>query len=292
MEENKEDIKNVILLIVEGWGVYRNYDDNAIYRAETPVFDSLITKFPTTTLKTVLEGDIGDKEKGYYNLGTGQNIHDKKSTEVYLSSLISEKGLKQLKISGSESFTYSNFYFNGKNDKKLEGEERILIPALPIKDYKENFKINTAQITDELIEAIDSEKYNFILTTFNILDSLSVNSSTEEIIDNIIFLDKQLKKILKIALNKRANLIITSTHGNIEKMLDPQTEQKILNTGNPVPFIVVNKEMEGKNIGFGEVMDNDLSLIKPQGSLIDVAPTILKILDIQRPKEMEGIELF
>jgi len=94
-------------------------------------------------------------------------------------------------------------------------------------------------------------------------------------------------------LDKNGAVLVTADHGNAEMMFNMQTGMiDKEHTANPVPFILVGRQFEGKTIGFKEIPGSDLSLVKPQGILSDVAPTVLKIMGLPKPKEMTGRSLF
>jgi 2,3-bisphosphoglycerate-independent phosphoglycerate mutase len=111
-------------------------------------------------------------------------------------------------------------------------------------------------------------------------------------VQGIEFLDKCIARVTKEILNKNGVLMITADHGNAEIMFNMQTGQiDKEHTTNPVPFVVVGNEYRGKSFGWKNIAGSDLSLIQPQGILSDIAPTILKVLNLKKPKEMTGISL-
>ena len=114
----------------------------------------------------------------------------------------------------------------------------------------------------------------------------------EAAIKGVEFLDNCVKKVVEATLEKDGAVLITADHGNAEIMFNMQTGQiDKEHTTNPVPFIIVNKEFMGKNFGWQEAVGGDLSLVQPQGILSDIAPTILQLMGIKKPKEMTGVSL-
>jgi 2,3-bisphosphoglycerate-independent phosphoglycerate mutase len=114
----------------------------------------------------------------------------------------------------------------------------------------------------------------------------------EATVKGIEFLDKCVERLVKAILPKGGILLITADHGNAEAMFNMQSGQKDKeHTSNPVPFIVVGKEYKGRNFGWQNAVGNDLSLVQPQGILSDVAPTIIKLFNLEKPEEITGMSL-
>jgi len=144
------------------------------------------------------------------------------------------------------------------------------------------------KITKTLIQYILDNKFDFFVVNFSNLKVISSAQNKEAVIKAIEVVDQALRNIKEIVLSKNGILLITSDHGRVEDFINlPTGEIKRESTINPVPFILVGNQWEEK----GGEKGFDLSLLKPKGKLADIAPTILKILRIRKPKEMTGRSL-
>ena len=295
MNKKIKDNKNIVLIILDGIGIAKDYEYNAVSRAKTPILDKLILEYPVTTLKT-----FGNSEIGSYCIGTGEMadkniIYNKKNKNINsknsLSNILSKAGLKQLKIAETEKFSNISYFFNGCNENKNIKEEWMLIKNNNL-DYESNPEMAMKNVYKELMKAINSNDYNFISVNFGNADIIANTGNFDATIKVIEIIDSYLKKIIFKIVRKNNIAIITSSNGNAEFMKDMQTEK--INkqwTINPVPFIIIDKEFEGQNIGLNNFTGKNLNLINTQRSIIDIAPTILKLLKIKKPKEMQGDSL-
>ncbi len=294
-ENRMKHNKNIVLIILDGVGIAKDYEYNAVSKAKTPILDRLILEYPATTLKT-----FGNSQIGSYCIGTGRMadkniIYNKKNKNINsqnsLSSVLSKAGLKQLKIAETEKFSGISYFFNGCNENKNAKEEWILIKNNNL-DYESHPEMAIKNVYKKLMKAINSNDYNFISVNFGNADIVANTGNFDATIKTIEIIDSYLKKIISKIVRKNNIAIITSSNGNAEFMKDMQTEE--INkqwTMNPVPFIMVDKEFEGQNIGLNNFAGKDLNLINPQKSIIDITPTILKVLKIKKTKEMQGDSL-
>jgi len=209
-----------------------------------------------------------------------------------LGEVIAAAHLKQLRIAETEKYAHVTYFFNGGREKKSEGEDHILVPSPQVASYDLKPEMSAALVTDKLIKAISEEKYDFILVNFANADMVGHTGNIQAAVKAIESVDRCLNKIVKTVLNKDGVILITADHGNAEVMFNMQTGMiDKEHTANPVPFIIVGKQFEGRNIGSKDAPGGDLSLIQPQGILSDVAPTILKIMGLTKPKVMTGRSL-
>ena len=186
---------------------------------------------------------------------------------------ISEKGLKQLRIAETEKYAHVTFFFNGGNEKQYEGEDRILVPSPKVETYDLKPEMSAFEVTEKVVEQIESEKYNSIILNFANPDMVGHTGSLEAAVKAVETIDECVGKIIK-AINKvQGVLLITADHGNVEQMIDYKTgEPHTAHTTNPVPLILV---------GMGDVK-------LKEGKLADLAPTMLDIMGLEKPEEMTG----
>ena len=209
-----------------------------------------------------------------------------------LGQVISEAGLKQLRIAETEKYAHVTYFFNGGREEKSEGEDHTLVPSPQVNTYDMKPEMSAIEVTKKVSDAISNDTYDFILINFANADMVGHTGNIEAAVQAIETLDKQVEKIVKSVLAKNGVVLITADHGNAEVMFNMQTGQiDKEHTSDPVPFIVIGNEYAGKNFGWQDAPSNDLSLVQPQGILSDVAPTVLHIMGLQKPPEMTGISL-
>lgn len=195
-----------------------------------------------------------------------------------LGEVISTQGLQQLRIAETEKYAHVTFFFNGGKETVYEGEDRILIPSPKVATYDLQPEMSAPDVTDKLVSAIESKKYDIIICNFANTDMVGHTGVLQAAITAVETIDKCLGKIIA-AVNKQAGeILITADHGNAEKLFDPETNQPhTAHTTNSVPFIYVGQRQ--------------ISFSKPQGILADVAPTILTLMGIPIPQDMTGTPL-
>lgn len=199
--------------------------------------------------------------------------------ENTLGEVISQAGLKQLRITETEKFNHLTYFLNCKKMKALEGEDRIMLDSYSdIKTYDERPEMRTLDITREIIQDIKERVHNVIFTNLCNGDMVGHTANKGPIIKGVETIDKAIGNIVQEGLKKNYHIIITADHGNAEEMVDMKTgEPMTAHTTNPVPFIVIS--------------DKYSKILRDKGELQDVAPTILKILGLEKPKEMMGKSL-
>lgn len=209
-----------------------------------------------------------------------------------LGEVIANAGLKQLRIAETEKYAHVTYFFNGGNENKSPGEDHVLIPSPAVSSYDQKPEMSAYEITKKVIEVVNKDQYDFILINFANADMVGHTGSLKAAIKAVEAVDDCVDKIVKVVLAREGSVLITADHGNAEQMINMQTGQiDKEHTTNPVPFILVGKEYAGRNIGWPTVAGNDLTIIQPRGILSDVAPTVIKLLKLKKPKEMTGISL-
>jgi 2,3-bisphosphoglycerate-independent phosphoglycerate mutase len=191
----------------------------------------------------------------------------------YISSL----GMHQLRIAETEKYAHVTFFFNGGREEPFEWEDRILINSPRVATYDMQPEMSAPELTDRLIEAIESDKYDTIICNFANPDMVGHTGNIEATVKALEALDLCLGRI-EVALGKTDGaMLITADHGNAEKMRDDDTGQThTAHTTNPVPLIYVGK--------------HDI-LLESGGTLADLAPTMLELMGLDKPIEMNGHSL-
>ena len=188
--------------------------------------------------------------------------------------VISKNGLTQLRIAETEKYAHVTFFFNGGEEKQYPGEDRILVPSPKVATYDLQPEMSAPEVTEKVIEAIKSDKYNAIILNYANPDMVGHTGSLPAAIKAVETVDECLGKVVQAMLEHDGTILITADHGNCEQMIDYKTgEPHTAHTTNPVPLILVTK-------------NEDLKI--KSGKLADLAPTLLEILGIEKPAEMTG----
>ena len=189
---------------------------------------------------------------------------------------ISNKGLTQLRIAETEKYAHVTFFFNGGREAQYPGEDRILIPSPKVETYDMKPEMSAYEVTDKVLEAINSEKYDNIILNFANPDMVGHTGNIEAAEKAIEAVDECVGKIVDAINKNNGVLLITADHGNAEQMVDYKTGEPFTShTTNPVPLILVGMEnVKIKN-----------------GKLADLAPTMLDIMGLEKPSEMTGESL-
>ena len=189
---------------------------------------------------------------------------------------ISKKGLKQLRIAETEKYAHVTFFFNGGEEKEYEGEDRILDPSPKVETYDLKPEMSALEVTDKVVEAINSGKYDSIILNYANPDMVGHTGSLEAAVKAVETIDGCVGKVVEAIEKQNGVLIITADHGNAEQMIDYKTgEPQTAHTTNPVPLILVG--LEGVKL--------------KEGKLADLAPTMLDIMGLEKPQEMTGESL-
>ena len=189
---------------------------------------------------------------------------------------ISKCGLTQLRIAETEKYAHVTFFFNGGEEKQYKGEDRILVPSPKVETYDLKPEMSAYEVTQKVIEAIESKKYDCIILNYANPDMVGHTGNFEAAVKAIDTIDECVGKVIEALEKENGVAIITADHGNAEQMIDYKTgEPHTAHTTNPVPLILYG--VEGVKL--------------KEGKLADLAPTMLEIMGLEKPKEMTGESL-
>ncbi len=189
---------------------------------------------------------------------------------------ISKLGLTQLRIAETEKYAHVTFFFNGGNEKQYDGEDRILVPSPKVETYDMKPEMSAGEVTDKVIEAINSRKYDAIILNYANPDMVGHTGNIEATEKALEFLDGCVERVVEAIKKNNGTLLITADHGNSEQMIDYKTgEPHTAHTTNPVPLAMVGR------------VNRKLK----EGRLADIAPTMLDIMGLDKPAEMTGESL-
>lgn len=206
-----------------------------------------------------------------------------------LAEVLSGEGLKQFHIAETEKYAHITFFLNGTVEEAFAHEERKIIPSPKVASYDKEPEMSAGAIAKEVVKAIDQKKYDVILLNFANADMVAHTGDLKATIKGCETVDSALGAIADHVLAHKGVLVITADHGNAEELLNLQTNERDKeHSTNPVPLLIIGEEYRGQAGPSGDPPDGDLSLLPPVGMLADVAPTVLSILGVKKPKEMTG----
>ncbi|NDW12439.1 2,3-bisphosphoglycerate-independent phosphoglycerate mutase [Bacteroides sp. 214] len=200
-------------------------------------------------------------------------LFDKDNVENTLGEYLSNQGKTQLHIAETEKYAHVTFFFNGGRETPFTGEDRILVPSPKVATYDLKPEMSAYEVKDKLVEAINTEKYDFIVVNFANGDMVGHTGIYEAIEKAVVAVDACVKDTIEAAKANGYEAIIIADHGNADHALNEDGSPNTAHSLNPVPCIYVT---ENKNATVAN------------GRLADVAPTILKIMGLEVPKEMNG----
>ncbi len=194
-----------------------------------------------------------------------------------LGEYVSGKGLKQLRMAETEKYPHVTYFFNGGVEEPNEGEERMMVQSPKVATYDLQPEMSAPEVTDKMVEALSSETYDLVILNFANPDMVGHTGDFEATVKAVETIDQCLKNVLETATAHQYRSIVISDHGNSDRMKQPDGSPHTAHTDAYVPFIVVNYPVQG------EIQD---------GILADVAPSLLKLLELPQPDEMTGKSLF
>ncbi|QRK84705.1 2,3-bisphosphoglycerate-independent phosphoglycerate mutase [Pseudomonas granadensis] len=199
------------------------------------------------------------------------------SLENVLGDYLAKNGKTQLRIAETEKYAHVTFFFSGGREEPFPGEERILIPSPKVATYDLQPEMSAPEVTDRIVDAIENQRYDVIVVNYANGDMVGHSGVFDAAVKAVECLDTCVGRIVEALEKVGGEALITADHGNVEQMADESTGQAhTAHTTEPVPFIYVGKR--------------DLK-VREGGVLADVAPTMLKLLGLEKPAEMTGTSI-
>ena len=192
-----------------------------------------------------------------------------------LGEYVSDKGMTQLRIAETEKYAHVTFFFNGGVEKQYPGEDRILVKSPAVATYDLQPEMSAYEVTDKLVPAIKSGKYDMIILNYANCDMVGHTGVFEAAVKAAEAVDTCVGKVVDAIKEMGGVALITADHGNADKMVAEDGSPFTAHTTNPVPFCVVNYDCE----------------LREGGRLADIAPTMLQIMGLDQPEEMDGTSL-
>lgn len=190
-----------------------------------------------------------------------------------LGEYVADLGLTQLRIAETEKYAHVTFFFNGGVEAPNRNEDRILVPSPKVPTYDLQPEMSAYEVTEKVLEAISSDKYDMIILNFANADMVGHTGVMDAAVAAIEALDKCVPQIVDAVLAKGGQILLTADHGNADVMFDENGNVVTAHSLNDVPLVHISDEP---------------AVLKSGGRLCDLAPTLLKLMNIEQPKEMTG----
>lgn len=227
-------------------------------RARTPLYYVCMTQYDTTI----------------------ENVHVVFTPDSYENTLgeyMAKLGKTQLRIAETEKYAHVTFFFNGGIEESYTGEDRILVPSAKVATYDLKPDMSAHEVTAALLTRLEEKSYDLIVLNFANPDMVGHTGFYDAAVNAVATVDQCLGQVLEKLLSMGGKAIVTADHGNAEEMFDYVTKGPMTaHTTNPVPCII---------IGEGDVK------LREGGKLCDLAPTLLQMMNLEQPEEMDGISL-
>ncbi|MCW2279054.1 2,3-bisphosphoglycerate-independent phosphoglycerate mutase [Heliophilum fasciatum] len=199
--------------------------------------------------------------------------------ENTLGDVVAAAGLHQLRIAETEKYAHVTFFFNGGVETPLSEEQRVLVPSPKVATYNLQPEMSAATVTEQALAAIEADRYDLIVLNFANPDMVGHTGMLDAAVKAVEAVDGCIDQIASAVLKKGGALLITADHGNVEMMIDPETNgPHTAHTTNPVPVILISETHRRQELRSG-------------GALEDIAPTLLELLGLAKPMEMTGNSL-
>ena len=189
-----------------------------------------------------------------------------------LGEYLSKNGKTQLRIAETEKYAHVTFFFNGGSETVFPGEDRVLVPSPKVATYDKQPEMSAAEVTDKCVERIESGAYDVIILNFANCDMVGHTGVYDAAVKAVETVDSCVGRVVDATLKMGGIAMITADHGNAEQMAEPDGSPMTAHTTNPVPFILCGAGTE----------------LRPNGRLADIAPTMLDVMGLACPEEMDG----
>jgi 2,3-bisphosphoglycerate-independent phosphoglycerate mutase len=198
------------------------------------------------------------------------------SMDNLLANLMSQANLRNLRVAETEKYAHVTYFFNGGIENPFPGEDRALVPSQKVATYDLAPEMSAAGIADAVIKAVSDTAFDVIIVNFANADMVGHSGMMEPTIRAVETVDTQLGRIYREIKQRGGTLLVTADHGNAEMLIDPASGgPHTAHTTNPVPFLYITEE-------------GNTPTLREDGSLRDISPTILSLLNLDQPNQMTG----
>lgn len=195
--------------------------------------------------------------------------------ENTLGEVLSKRNMTQLRIAETEKYAHVTFFFNGGREVMFDGEDRILVPSPKVATYDLKPEMSAVEVCDKVCAAIESGKYDVVILNFANCDMVGHTGVFDAAVKAVETVDTCVGRVEDSTLKMGGVMLLTADHGNADRMVDTDGSPFTAHTTNPVPFAVIGKDCK----------------LRQGGRLCDISPTILKLLEVEQPGEMDGVSI-
>ncbi len=195
--------------------------------------------------------------------------------ENTLGEVLAKLDMTQLRIAETEKYAHVTFFFNGGREVMFEGEDRILVASPKVPTYDLQPEMSAVEVCDKVCDAIESGKYDVVILNFANCDMVGHTGIFEAAVKAVETVDTCVGRVADSTLKMGGVMLLTADHGNADRMIDTDGSPFTAHTTNPVPFAVIGKECK----------------LREGGRLCDISPTILKLLGVAQPPQMNGVSI-
>ncbi len=252
--------------------IFFNFRSDRAREITFALTDENFKEFKTKKLKNFLFTPMAEYSDELSHLNT---LYPPKVVTDNLAAVLSANGKKQFHIAETTKYAHVTFFFNGGIEEAYAGEDRKLIDSINVQDFSEYPKMRAIEITHDVLEAIASQKYDFILVNYSNPDMLGHTGNFNATKEAIECVEKQAYAVALATLMVGGECIITADHGNAEEMIDHAGNKITTHTTNPVPVILVSEK-------------NKKAKLKKSKTLTAIAPTVLKLLGLEIPSTYDS----
>lgn len=203
--------------------------------------------------------------------------YDKPNLDNTIGELVAKNGLKQLRIAETEKYAHVTFFFSGGREQPFENEDRILVQSPKVATYDLQPEMSAPEVAQKVTDAINSQKYDFIVLNFANGDMVGHTGVYEAILKAVETVDICVEKVVEECKANDYSVVLIADHGNADNAINPDGSVNTQHSLNPVPFVLIDDRFKNSKV--------------ENGILADVAPTLCKIMGLEIPKEMEGKSL-
>lgn len=222
---------------------------------------------------------------------TPEEVSKSEEEITSLPRLLDDHGIRQYHVAETEKFPHVTYFFNGGSKKIYSGEKQQHIPSPKVRGYDEKPEMSLYEVSGDMVKQINAGAYGFYLANFANPDMVGHSGTYEAGVRAIEVVDECLNQVVEAILSQGGSVVVTADHGNCEEMVNPVSGNiSKEHSSNPVPlfFIDDNFKVNRKR----KMKFEDAGRVEPNGLLADVAPTVLKLFDIEKAKDMVGVSLF
>jgi 2,3-bisphosphoglycerate-independent phosphoglycerate mutase len=263
--------------------IFFNYREDSIRQLASAFILKDFNQFPAVKFKNLFVATMSHYDDSF----DVPVIFPADTVENPLGKIVSDRGLSQLRLAETYKYAHVTYFFNGLREEPYPNEYRTLVPSREDIHPEEHPEMAAKEITDRLIEAIRSRGFDFILVNYANGDAMGHTAKFDAAVEAVHVIDRELGRVLEVAQDPDTILLITSDHGNVEEMINPMTgAPESQHDPSPVPMYVVAAQYKGKRF-----INQDTLIQETLGSLADVAPTLLELMGVPKPAEMNGRSL-